>query len=195
MSDMFLYRLGQKRGGGGASSWNDLADRPFYKESGEKVIIKEETFVSTSETYDDGWVDHHKHYLADDSFLAAMDNYYDLAGSTVTVTFDGVDYDCEVKEGGSGGINIGGFGEWEEVQHPFVINYRPEDGMELAIKCAVDGTHTCSVKAKTETVVTIPAEYLPKAEAVDNVWATDYPTAEEFNALLQSLRDAGYLAE
>lgn len=42
-------------------------------------------------------------------------------------------------------------------------------------------------------VKTLDPKYLPKADAVADVSAA--PTAEEFNALLAALREAGYLAE
>lgn len=48
-------------------------------------------------------------------------------------------------------------------------------------------------KTVTEVIKPISEEYLPKAAAVADV--TEAPTADQFNALLASLRAAGYLAE
>lgn len=52
------------------------------------------------------------------------------------------------------------------------------------------------IKVSWDGITNIPdfefSKYLPKATAVDDV--TNAPTAEDFNALLAALRDAGYLA-
>lgn len=47
--DVFSYLLGKRSGGGGASSWNDLSDRPFYSE----VRTSSATFAETPEHHFD----------------------------------------------------------------------------------------------------------------------------------------------
>ena len=84
---------------------------------------------------------------------------------------------------------------------PFVFTYIPSYGFSVGIFSEIIN-HTFSIE-RSEILYPIAAEFLPlatpttagtmkQAAAVANVTAA--PTAEEFNALLKSLRDAGILA-
>ena len=126
----------------------------------------------------------------------------------VWVAWDGTTYTCDFQD--IGGVKVvgnatlaGGTGNGE----PFGLMMMEEplgDIMEYlwVILSAIDPppsvpsnapyiTHTVSVSVGSP-VKTLEAKYLPKAAAIADLTAA--PTAEDFNALLAVLRDAGYLS-
>lgn len=117
-----------------------------------------------------------------------------VEGNTYTVMWDGQEYECICYQTGNGlaigrstFIGVEGFDNGE----PFVIDSNISAGATI-IMAPEAGEHTFSVLEKVEKVYKLDAKYLPTAAAVADVTAT--PTADEFNALLAALRDAGYLA-
>lgn len=124
-------------------------------------------------------------------------------GQTYTVVWDGVEYERVAKTGRYNNHPtpyIGNAALWnlgDDTGEPFCIVY--DNGCHVCADFSTE--HTISVS--TETTHPISSDFLPlatstaagamkQAAAVANVTAA--PTAEEFNALLKSLRDAGILA-
>lgn len=81
-----------------------------------------------------------------------------------------------------------------------VVDQSVDEGMYY-ITLPVPGTYAMNCQSGISVIATgdftvvtyLDSDYLPKATAIADV--TDAPTAEQFNALLASLRNAGYLAE
>jgi len=73
---------------------------------------------------------------------------------------------------------------------PFCFWYEYSNAGHLY--ASYSGSHRISIYTETSSIKTLDEIYLPKAAAVSDVTAA--PTAENFNALLASLRAAGYLA-
>lgn len=178
--------------GGGVTSWNDLTDKPF----GEMPKVLYEDYPNFA-------------------FYSAV-----LQG---VVLQEGITYKISIISGETaltgnsiaqllnGQIVIDNTGEAEET--PYMITYNP--GENLAYLTQVGGklmegcpetdtegvfAYTSKYKIKIEYlyeddagVKTIDSKYLPKAEAVAN--ATGALTVDNFNALLEALRNAGYMNE
>ena len=122
-------------------------------------------------------------------------------GETYTVEWNGKTYECTAAlmegTGVIGNLIIMGIGD--DTGEPFVMYTY---GGNLYIKGEGD-TAILSIYGVAEIIHPISSDFLPpatptaagamrQAAAVANVTAA--PTAEEFNALLKSLRDAGILA-
>ena len=158
------------------------------------VMLEEEGYPITNEIFT----------LAAESFPV---------GTICKVTWDDDVYLCEIKERAEhdwylGNLAKTGFSDAEDTGEPFLLNWG-----EVGINCYIPGKyvsggnyeyglHNFTVTMPVTSVVPISPEFLPlatptaagtvkQAAAVANVTAA--PTAEEFNALLKSLRDAGIL--
>lgn len=190
--DMLTLAMAKKMGGGGASSWNDLKDRPFYSETG--------LFPMLIRDWDDNVTEIKDLTLEFVNGDYQMKNVYADINYDVkyTVVWDGVEYECErVDDPEEGFAALGSVSDG----HPFC--FVRWDGSWSGIRVfAYDAngnketgntTHTISVYAFEDKVVTIAPKYLPKAEAVYDVYSA--PTADDFNELLRVLREAGYMAE
>ena len=191
------YNIKSKGTSAGVSSWNDLADRPFYKVSG--TIPLAVNYYSSGEH--DFTAVENLALTFEEGDCKIKDCSIDLwSADTFKVVWDGVEYECERGEDPEEGFTALGS---SADGHPFCfVSWDGAWGGIRIFSYGANGeretgttTHTISVYTFGDKVVTIPAEYLPKAEAVGNVWATEYATAEDFNNLLRALIDAGYLAE
>lgn len=81
----------------------------------------------------------------------------------------------------------------EDTGEPFVLYCYAQGGSPSTYLIAsTDGEHTISIRTAEETASPFDPKYLPSAEAVADATG-DTPTSAEFNALLASLRTAGYL--
>ena len=141
--------------GGGVSSWNDLTDKPFYKEQGEVVVLAEQTVVTEAR--------------GDIGMGNLVSNEAELfAGETYEVVFDGKTYICVAQTVQAFGdlVAVGNVGlseQWvtsigvEDTGEPFC--FIVGNGWILATKTA--GTYTISAKRMTETIKTIDPEFLP----------------------------------
>lgn len=183
---------------GGVTSWNDLQDKPFG-ESGTNTVI-EPDFNAFAEV------------------TGLIGNYEFVKVSNVLPTIEqitsaNVTWHCD--DCGDSGVS----GFVIDIQEDNLISLGLTDGCECAElslyivyndnvsgefytgvtyefpECGIYAESNASVlvdKIAMPTVVkTIDSKYIPKAAHVSNV--TEAPTAEDFNALLTSLRNAGYM--
>lgn len=136
MSIALMKKLG---GGGGASSWNDLTDKPFDSEQLVRMLADSVSVAGAEDR---------------DRSLGSFDL---VIGEEYTVEFDGVQYDKLVCFD-DGGFNAIGAPFGDYAKYPFCIY---NDGY---IICAYggEGAHTVSVFQQTETVKTIDKKYLPE---------------------------------
>lgn len=165
---------------GGVTSWNNLKDKPFYEETETKTLVEEQTVPPDgSGAY---------------SFTTINGIIGDLfLGDECIVTYNGVAYDVVVEEGtddwDSTVLVLRGFGKY--IWYADGDTYQSSNfGSGWA--CRTAETFTLKVEKVATTIHTLDKKFLPKSAAVADA-AGETPTAEEFNALLAALRDAGYL--
>lgn len=135
---------------GGASSWNDLTDKPFWEEVTTEEILAETLFTEDSFTISNGDV-------FTEITIPAL-----VVGNKYTVTFDGIVYEQECfSDEGLGFTTIGTpyGGDWSEYPYPFTLITFPNGKSALCVQEV--GTHTVSVSCKTETIHHIDPKYLP----------------------------------
>ena len=135
-------------------------------------------------------------------------------GMKCKVVFDGTEYECEVKQYGEHSWYLGNLGIWydtmEDTGEPFCIEWG-EGGELISIpgKYLGGGSYgyhinELKVYIPSETIHPMDPNFFPNATTTTSgiVKQMPYlpnatgnvPTAQEFNALLKSLRDAGILA-
>ncbi len=143
-------------GSGGVSSWNELADRPFYSEVAVGTVLAE-----TSPAFNE-----------DASAFILTDSIRVITGEGYTVNWNGTEYTCVCVEVDSGdGImaqalgNLAAIGG-EDTGEPFFIIVTPDEltaetGFS-AIIYPLDGSTelNISITGMTEVVHQIPAKYL-----------------------------------
>ena len=150
--------------------WKDLEDKPFIEESVTGILVPEQAIsIGGCDT----------RYVDFDKIL--------VLGEMYTVVIDGVNYEIECV-----------YNDEYGAQHQLIINdnleiYQDVGSSGLIFLNRLENTvsHTISIAGPTISE-TLEPKYLPKASAVADV--TEAPTAEDFNALLAALREAGYLA-
>lgn len=187
MSEKVLKLNGRKAywGKPGATTWDELEGKPFGEES-----------VSYGPPVADDSIDHFDcfgatYYKVSDDLPTPdeLNNYFTYTPDG-TITMNGasvgksgysddtvfhdtmagyivVCYDTTITPNGGDAITVPSKGVYMNPNYQWVI--------------------------KSETTKTLDPKWLPSAAAVADVTAA--PTADEFNALLASLRAAGYLAE
>ena len=165
--EMFL-----KNFGGGASSWNDLKDKPFYAEvatiehiSGVTVTTVQVTDPTLSFAY------------------AELPSFEMVEGNTYSVTFDGERY-SNVAAKDNSSIVFGNFGivNGNDTGEPFFVEYHDGD---VTLYTAEAGTHTISVSGTAETVQTIAPKFMPKPNIVyNNNWQASLNSKQIFSELL-----------
>lgn len=131
------------------------------------------------------------------------ENFNIADGKSYTVIWDGITYQCiaTIVNGGIAFGNLSMFGQ-ADTGEPFIFTMSTT-GTKMVYIYTMDTAATHTITVRGETFIPFSPNFLPqatqnaygaikKAAAVANVTAA--PTAEEFNALLKSLRDAGILA-
>lgn len=173
---------------GAGTSWNDLTDKPFYtvfETSKEQAAVldlsgielKEEVSATEESTFDapDGVSENSYVVLTYESASTIKGFTLERVGEN---TYRDEENDVEVQWG------FAGFSDYLEIHGLYEHIGKKEDHSLRAVVYNI---------VEIATAFPLDEKYLPKAEAVAD--ATDAPTAEDFNALLASLRAAGYLAE
>lgn len=146
-------------------SYNDLKNRPFWRETKRERLVKEEYLpnpVITVTTTDDGGFN-----IAQNEFLDYMPD------TTNIVVFDGVEYECEPHYDESAGAYVIGTSDFTD--YPFCITY----GMIIT---ETAGTHTIEqFFDKVETKY----EYLPflTVETLKNSDKTPYLELEDIERI------------
>jgi hypothetical protein len=160
---------------GGATSWNDLKDKPFDVKTTKLIIIPSASIEANGE------------YFYEDGSIHGIDEghtyYATINGTTVSaiatrqgeefneyncLKFSSPDGSCRVEYYGGTVVKIYSLVEYEISVE--IFGYQYED-------------------LKTIDSVFLPKAHLAFREVYDEV------TKNEFNALLKALREAGYLAE
>ena len=153
-----------------------------------------------------------KHPITNEIFTPSAESF--PVGTICKVTWDDEIYHCEIKEIAEHDWYIGNLAKTgnlnaEDTGEPFCLNWG-----QAGLNCYIPGKyltggnyeyelHNFTVTMPVSSVVLISSDFLPlatpttagtvkQAAAIANVTAA--PTAEEFNTLLKSLRDAGILA-
>jgi hypothetical protein len=122
-----------KEYGGGASSWNDLADKPFGEEAAIVDILSKEG-VAYSE--DEGM------------YIGALASIPQV-GENYTVTYNGTNYDVSAIDFGNGNIafgNLGAIGAGENTDEPFAVIINAEVGIVAFVP--FDGAQEVSLEIK-----------------------------------------------
>lgn len=158
-------KVSEWKGGSGASSWNDLTDRPFYEETVVEVLLEEREigdFVN-----DMGYGVPGEEF----NFGEGMDAFTLVLGETYIVSWDKIEYLVEaqnastVQEGAIGLGNcasLGGSGKDE----PFVVGWSPGGVVFLDVSGSGELKHTASIRRETVAVKKLDAKFLPM-ETID----------------------------
>ena len=170
-------------------SWNDLADKPFDSGKGVELV----NIIVDSNNPNNGTNAYYPVYYLGDFALTHQTTY------TVSID-DMVESLVAAEDYWKTNIAM----ETSDYKHRFVYVSEPKTNMninESPTTLPVKGVYmVCSSEADFHVVIaesgpitTIDPMFLPKAAAIEDL--TEAPTASDFNALLTSLRNAGYLAE
>ena len=145
--------------------------------------------------------------LNDKVYSAQLTNAFEIIeGQTYTVNWDGTEYECvgvAIDEDKCGLGNLYLLKVGDNTGEPFSYTYNKTYAIGGFMALDTSASHTISVKRTEGTITPMASDFLPlatptsagtvkQAATVANVTAA--PTAEEFNALLKSLRDARILA-
>lgn len=155
--------VGDTEAPGGASSWNDLQDKPF----GEEVqrIESIPTVTATIESSDGEWLNMEDSTPADGvttwaDYTQAFRDGFEI-GKRYLVVWDGTGYECESHdvdgEVGLGNDVLSGWGGTTDNGLPFLfLHYYGLFGIARDA-----GEHTFAIYELTETTKTIDPKYLP----------------------------------
>ena len=147
-------------GSAGVSSWNDLADKPFYEESGAEVLLEEQTFTSVLDP-DFGY-----------TYGDTNATFQFVLGETYRVVWDNEEYTCEAMDGSAmaeGAVFVGNASGIPGIPHnnePFAV---ATVGTMLIIICATDtapNEHTMAIYQDTTVIKTLDEKFLPM-DAID----------------------------
>lgn len=164
----------------GVTSWNDLKDKPFSEETEVITLVEEQTVpVSSGGAY------------AFSEINGVIGNLF--LGDKCIVTCNGVTYETVAEEvsddWGGNVLRLSGFGH--SIEYADGVTYI-SGNWGSGWGCVTRESFTLKVEKVATTIHTLDKKFLPKSAAVADA-AGETPTAEEFNALLAALRDAGYL--
>jgi hypothetical protein len=165
-------------GGGGASSWNDLKDKPFYSETETITVLERQTF--------DGFVPDGGGYILqpDEQFMPIYEHLVTSLrpGDELTVFWDGVEYNCPVYDYGFGNFKAMGL---EDTGEPFVFICREF----LLFYSYTEGTsHEVGITTTRETVHKLDGKYHPAPLTVRIAnngagdWGADKTVGEIYSA-------------
>lgn len=181
-----LNAIAQVGGGsGGAKSWNDLTDKPFYTEIGETVLSE-----TTME------------YNEDLGGCVSADVISLVVGNTYVVSYNGTEYNClaasydldgtpTVSLGDvdslDGGVSIGG---------PFaLLSFSAEVAAEAgmgAILIPLDGSTSATVSIKEAIVHPLPVMYMPELVVTFSDDGSGGYTADKTLEQIKDAVDNGY---
>lgn len=184
---------------GGASSWADLEGKPFYEEVTEPLVITWDGDLANTDA-----IIGMNHRVSD--ILLGPD---DVDGATFHVVLNGAESDIVAVKGANLIEHTGEGGDyWAVTSQGLAIavfanapQMLPDGNMLLPgvyfVKLDNYGGmngHVMSLQTVNGVKLVHPLVpmFLPKAARVSYV--TETPTADDFNALLTSLREAGYMA-
>jgi hypothetical protein len=169
-------------------SWSTLKNRPFYAETVYSASWDGDTAGTSSITHEE------KPYYRLTGIVSSYPGH--LLDATYTLNVNGTEQEITISDDDVYNNKIStDYGYI--IKDFYIVYYHPtlpsglygyykNDGDQHIRVSRITATQKCFIK-----VHTLDIGFLPKATAVADV--TDTPTAEEFNALLASLRAAGYL--
>lgn len=133
---------------GGASSWDDLAGRPFGPKDVTYTLLEDYRYDRNNiEEENEGW-----------TFMYTDRGF--KSGDTVTVIFNGVEYVCEAADDGEGTYYA------SSADLPVVISYFEEEGEGYLNIFAYQETATITIVVDANIIESIDAEYLPAPFAI-----------------------------
>ena len=179
----------------GVKSWNDLTDRPFGEEVVTTTVFEKqiiELFAGSGG----------RAFLQVDMVENPL-----VEGDTYLVEWNGAKYELVAKRRTNASFDHTYLGnsKYDDNMNfddgdntPFCISWHNTYGGHICFSYGEEPNWSegwedveVGIWALKTVITTLDPKYLPKAEAVADV--TEAPTAENFNALLASLRAAGYL--
>ena len=146
-------------GGGGASSWNDLADKPFYEEPGQVVELMPETAAEefTDPTFGKAW------WIQQAPAL--------VVGETYTVVYNGTPYECvsmpillENITNDPAAVALGNFVVLggPDTGEPFAMLVMPTYQEIVSLDLVGSASVTISIKQGAMIVHPLDPKYLPE---------------------------------
>lgn len=173
-----------------APTWESLPDKPFYEETTQEYIV-ETTDPSTLENQSlDGNVGYCSYKVIGSSSPLEY-------GKKYVVEYDGQSYTSYCRSYWIEGVTYewvgtstesGGSYPWVNSDYP--VAFGSVNG-EFRVYLFDEEIQSVALLLQTSNIMPLDSKYLPKAAALPDV--SDAPTAEDFNALLASLRAAGYM--
>lgn len=155
--------VAENAGSGGASSWDDLKDKPFYEESTEEVLRDYSAMNGFAP-------------MADYFGLYGIDTRYPgfelVVGDVYIVKWDGNTYECEAHDISAvlpGAIGLGNLSNFIGVgnNEPFAIGWLPTGAVILDMNTVnPQASHEIGVSRKVTELKKLDAKYLPM-DAID----------------------------
>lgn len=163
---------------------NKYLDFMEHHEAEETDVLAEETVACAAKTVNSKEV-----------MMGTLSSGFTLTtDAEYIVESDGVEYVCTATfASGDSAWYVGNLGlaGASDTGEPFLI-VAGEDGASVIFSDTTATSHTIRIFQRIgEEGYTVKKEYLPKIAAIADV--TEAPTAEQFNALLAALREAGYM--
>lgn len=151
---------------GGASSWNELTDKPFYEEEARLEILTEQTIEDFAAGMGYGVP------ARGFNFGEGMDAFTIVLGETYTVLWDGETYEVVAQDASAVAEGVLGLGNATSFGlsgngEPFVIAWSMAGVTFLVVNGDEATSHTVGIMQDTVTVKTLDAKYLP-IEAIDD---------------------------
>lgn len=169
--------------GGGASSWNDLTDRPFYTEGISYNTIFEGvvSFATSGKYIDDGSNALDFDVVDGRTYIVSFGDRgeYECIGHRKNIAIEGVVYDIQWIGNTAGGTALGDYAE--DTGEPFCYTWIRADGMHGNLDTdqiykSEDGE--LKIVEVIEIIETIPEKFLPDS-VINNSPFFDIPLSTE----------------
>ena len=143
--------------GGGASSWNDLTDKPFYESQVETDVLEKQTIDGFA--YSESWYAYTPGAVSPAQFVL-------VSGNTYLVEWDGTVYTCEAYAYEQGGYSVVAIGNGSQIGQPsngepFLIVYNTTVDVTQIFSNSEDASHTVRIYTTEKTIKQLDEKYLP----------------------------------
>ena len=146
--------------------------------------------------------------LNDKVYSAQLTNAFEIIeGQTYTVNWDGTEYECvgvAIDEDKCGLGNLYLLKVGDDTGEPFSYTYNKTYTIGGFMALDTSASHTISVKRAEGTITPMASDFLPQAtqttygaikKAAHVPHVTAAPTSNDFNKLLNALREAGIMSQ